>query len=220
MLGMPRLTRHRSTRARCITTPPFIVSHMALCSGRARHRDGEIRRRGGAAPDRGQSGAMGQLRADHDASDQNACNRAYAIAYDLSSPRRSCFLSAPMPPWLKEKWIAWLGPERIYELYGGTERQGATVISGVECSRTQGRWSRAKIGKNFGASRIISEDGSNCRARRDRRNLFPAQRRRRQHLSLSRRRAEDAVPTAGNRSATSAGSTPTAISISAIGSPT
>jgi len=37
-----------------------------------------------------------------------------------------------MPPWLKEKWIAWLGPERIYELYGGTEAQGATIISGVE----------------------------------------------------------------------------------------
>ena len=50
-----------------------------------------------------------------------------------------------MPPWLKEKWIEWLGPERIYELYGGTEAQGATIISGTEWLAHSG--SVGKIGE-------------------------------------------------------------------------
>ncbi len=62
-----------------------------------------------------------------------------------------------MPPWLKEKWIEWLGPERIFELYGGTERQGATVISGVEWLAHRG--SVGKIGETS-ALRIIGEDGN------------------------------------------------------------
>ncbi len=44
--------------------------------------------------------------------------------YDLSSLQIVFHMAAPMPPWLKEKWIEWLGPERIYELYGGTEAPG------------------------------------------------------------------------------------------------
>jgi bile acid-coenzyme A ligase len=62
-----------------------------------------------------------------------------------------------MPPWLKEKWIEWLGPERIYELYGGTERQGACVISGVEWLAHRG--SVGKIGETS-RLRIIGEDGN------------------------------------------------------------
>ena len=56
--------------------------------------------------------------------------------YDLSSLQVVFHMAAPMPPWLKEKWIEWLGPERIWELYGGTERQGSCVIDGeaVACS--------------------------------------------------------------------------------------
>ena len=66
-------------------------------------------------------------------------------AYDLSSLQIVFHMAAPMPPWLKEKWIEWLGPERIYELYGGTERQGATIISGVEWLAHKG--SVGKIGE-------------------------------------------------------------------------
>ena len=33
--------------------------------------------------------------------------------YDLSSLQIVFHMAAPMPPWLKEKWIEWLGPERI-----------------------------------------------------------------------------------------------------------
>ena len=43
--------------------------------------------------------------------------------YDLSSLRLVWHLAEPCPAWLKEAWIDWLGPERIFELYGGTEGQ-------------------------------------------------------------------------------------------------
>jgi bile acid-coenzyme A ligase len=78
-------------------------------------------------------------------------------AYDLSSLKIVFHMAAPMPPWLKEKWIEWLGPERIWELYGGTERQGSTVISGLEWLAHRGA-----VGK-IGATaqlRIIGTDGN------------------------------------------------------------
>jgi bile acid-coenzyme A ligase len=77
--------------------------------------------------------------------------------YDLSSLKIVFHMAAPMPPWLKEKWIEWLGPERIWELYGGTERQGACVISGVEWLAHRG--SVGKIGETC-RLRIIGEDGN------------------------------------------------------------
>lgn len=57
---------------------------------------------------------------------------AVRARYDLSALRTVWHLAAPCPPWLKEKWIEWLGPEVIWELYGGTEGQGATTIRGDE----------------------------------------------------------------------------------------
>jgi bile acid-coenzyme A ligase len=78
-------------------------------------------------------------------------------AYDLSSLQIVFHMAAPMPPWLKENWIAWLGPERIWELYGGTERQGSCVISGVEWLAHRG--SVGKIG-DMAQLRIIGEDGN------------------------------------------------------------
>lgn len=54
------------------------------------------------------------------------------LSYDLSSLRVVWHLAEPCPPWLKEAWIDWLGPDRIVELYGGTEGQAATVITGGE----------------------------------------------------------------------------------------
>ena len=76
--------------------------------------------------------------------------------YDLSSLKIVFHMAAPMPPWLKEKWIEWLGAERIYELYGGTERQGRTVISGVEWLAHRG--SVGRIDPSCGL-RIIGADG-------------------------------------------------------------
>lgn len=53
-------------------------------------------------------------------------------SYDLSCLRVAWHLAEPCPTWLKQAWIDWLGAERIMELYGGTEGQVTTVISGRE----------------------------------------------------------------------------------------
>jgi bile acid-coenzyme A ligase len=76
--------------------------------------------------------------------------------YDVSSLKTVFHMAAPMPAWLKEKWIAWLGPEKIWELYGGTERQGRTVISGTEWLAHRG--SVGRVDASCGL-RIIGEDG-------------------------------------------------------------
>jgi len=52
--------------------------------------------------------------------------------YDLSSLETVMCTGAPSPAWLKRAWIDWLGPERIHEAYGGSERIGGTQISGTE----------------------------------------------------------------------------------------
>jgi len=52
--------------------------------------------------------------------------------YDVSSLRSVYSSGAACPPWLKQAWIDWLGPEKIFEAYGATERTGGTVISGTE----------------------------------------------------------------------------------------
>jgi bile acid-coenzyme A ligase len=51
---------------------------------------------------------------------------------DLSSIELLLHVAAPCPPELKRWWIDRLGPEKIYEVYGGTERLGATGINGVD----------------------------------------------------------------------------------------
>ena len=52
--------------------------------------------------------------------------------YDLRTLRRVMCTGAPSPPWLKRAWIEWLGPEKIWEAFGGTERIAGTLISGTE----------------------------------------------------------------------------------------
>src|SRR6266851_3071970 len=184
----------RPALSQCAVHP---VAH-GIVRGRARHRDGEIRRRGGAAPDRAQSGAMGQLRADH----------------DLSSLQIVFHMAAPMPPWLKEKWIAWFGPEKIYELYGGTERQGATVISGVEWLAHRG--SVGRIGETS-RLRIIGEDGNDVAPGQTGEIYFlpnDGAGSTYHYLGAEPKRRPDGWES------TSEGWTPTAISISAIALPT
>jgi bile acid-coenzyme A ligase len=75
--------------------------------------------------------------------------------FDLSSLRVMVHMAAPCPAWLKEEWIKWLGPERIHELYGGTEAQAATWITGSEWLEHRG-----SVGKCFvGRIRVLDEDG-------------------------------------------------------------
>ena len=85
--------------------------------------------------------------------------------YDLSSLRTVFHMAAPCPAWLKEAWIDWLGPERIFELYGGTERQGATIIRGDEWLSHKGSVGRPQPGarivvmKDTGGEAEVGEMG-------------------------------------------------------------
>ncbi|MBO6544506.1 MAG: AMP-binding protein [Alphaproteobacteria bacterium] len=77
-------------------------------------------------------------------------------AYDLSALRMVLHLAAPCPAWLKEEWINWLGPERIHELYAGTEAQSVTWITGSEWLDHRGSVGRPMKG---GQMKILGEDG-------------------------------------------------------------
>jgi bile acid-coenzyme A ligase len=77
--------------------------------------------------------------------------------FDLSSLRVAYHLAAPCPPWLKEAWIEWLGPERVWELYGGTEQQVTTVISGEEWLAHRGSVGRPF--RDLGSIRILDDQG-------------------------------------------------------------
>jgi bile acid-coenzyme A ligase len=75
-------------------------------------------------------------------------------AYDLTALRVVWHLAEPCPPWLKEVWIDWLGPERIYELYAGTEGQMRTVITGSEWLEHRG-----SVGRPAGGEIQICDPG-------------------------------------------------------------
>jgi bile acid-coenzyme A ligase len=79
--------------------------------------------------------------------------------YDLTSLEYVWHMAAPMPPLLKEQWIGWLGGERIWELYGGTEGQGVTVLSGAEWMRKRG-----SVGRIQGNAKVkvLDESGNAC----------------------------------------------------------
>ena len=74
--------------------------------------------------------------------------RADPDSYDLSSIRRLWHLAAPCPPAIKQAWIELVGPEAVWELYGGTELQAMTFITGdrvADPSRLgRHRWSPAR----------------------------------------------------------------------------
>ena len=57
-------------------------------------------------------------------------------------------MAAPCPPWLKQAWIDWLGGERILELYGGTEAQAITFITGDEWLAHPGSVGRVDLGRD------------------------------------------------------------------------
>jgi bile acid-coenzyme A ligase len=76
--------------------------------------------------------------------------------YDVTSLRTLWHLAAPCPAWLKEEFINWLGPEVIWELYGGTEGTGTTTIRGDDWLTHKG-----SVGKPVETCEIIiiGEDG-------------------------------------------------------------
>lgn len=81
-------------------------------------------------------------------------------AHDLQSLRVVFHMAAPCPIWLKEKWIEWLGPQRIFELYGGTEGQGVTLITGEEWLAHKGSVGRIAAGARMC---VLDEAGHECR---------------------------------------------------------
>lgn len=78
------------------------------------------------------------------------------FSYDLSSIERAFHLAEPCPPWLKEAWIDWIGPEALWELYGGTEGQSSTVLNGVEWLERRGSVGRPQSGE----MKICGDDGA------------------------------------------------------------
>jgi bile acid-coenzyme A ligase len=82
--------------------------------------------------------------------------------YDLSSLKTLWHLAAPCPAWLKEEWIGWLGPDVVWELYGGTEGVAATIISGGEWLTHRGSVGRIALGgeiEAFGADGAMLKRG-------------------------------------------------------------
>jgi bile acid-coenzyme A ligase len=77
-------------------------------------------------------------------------------SYDLESLHTVMHMAAPCPPYLKQAWIDWLGPERIMELYAGTEAQAATFITGTEWLEHRGSVGRPLIGR----MQICDADGN------------------------------------------------------------
>lgn len=77
-------------------------------------------------------------------------------SFDLSSLRTLWHLAEPCPAWLKERFIEWLGPSVIWELYGGTEGQGSTTIQGQDWLTHRG-----SVGKPVETCemKIVGEDG-------------------------------------------------------------
>jgi bile acid-coenzyme A ligase len=67
--------------------------------------------------------------------------------YDVSSLKTLWHLAAPCPPWLKEAFIHWLGPDVIMELYAGTEAQAVTIITGAEWLEHRGSVGKVTVGE-------------------------------------------------------------------------
>ncbi len=76
--------------------------------------------------------------------------------YDLSSLRVVWHMAAPCPEWLKEAWIELVGPDTLMELYGGTEGQASTIITGTEWLAHRG-----SVGKPLtGQMKVLDAEGN------------------------------------------------------------
>ncbi len=84
--------------------------------------------------------------------------RADPQAYDLTSIRRFWHLGAPCPPAIKQAWIELLGPEKVWELYGGTELQALTFISGDQWLTHRGSVGIVVAGE----MKVLDDDGDPC----------------------------------------------------------
>ncbi|MBA4011067.1 MAG: acid--CoA ligase [Phenylobacterium sp.] len=86
---------------------------------------------------------------------------AERAAADVSSLEMIVHIASACPVWLKEKWIEWLGPDAVWEVYSGTEAMGGTSIGGREWLTHKGSVGRLMPGSEI---RILREDGTQAPA--------------------------------------------------------
>lgn len=67
--------------------------------------------------------------------------------YDLSSLQTVWHMGAPCAPWVKERWLDWVGPEKVWELYTGTESQAVSTVRGDEWLSKRGTVGRVTTGE-------------------------------------------------------------------------
>ncbi|MGV9322021.1 AMP-binding protein [Streptomyces sp. NPDC003660] len=76
--------------------------------------------------------------------------------YSLTSLRSVWHCAEPCPAWLKRKWIEWLGAERIWELYAGTEAEAGCTLRGDEWLAHPG-----SVGQvTWGEMRLLDAEGA------------------------------------------------------------
>jgi len=80
-------------------------------------------------------------------------------AFDLSSLEGLIHTGMKIAPWLKEAWINYIGPEKVWEIYGGSEGHGSCVIRGDEWLAHRGSVGRPGAGSK---TRIVGEGGRDC----------------------------------------------------------
>ncbi|MEU0333501.1 AMP-binding protein [Streptomyces sp. NPDC006193] len=76
--------------------------------------------------------------------------------YSLASLRSLWHCAEPCPVWLKRQWIEWLGPERVWELYGGTEAEAGCTVRGDEWLEHVGCVGRV----TWGEIKLLHPDGA------------------------------------------------------------
>ncbi|MBW0090732.1 AMP-binding protein [Pseudonocardia sp. KRD-184] len=85
-------------------------------------------------------------------------------AADLSGVQTLLHVGAPCPEPVKRAWIDWLGPEKVVELYAGTESQAGCQIDGVEWLAHPGSvgrttWGEIRIGDEEARPLPVGEVG-------------------------------------------------------------
>jgi len=79
--------------------------------------------------------------------------------YDITSLTHVLSGGAPLPAWLMQCWIDWLGAEVMHDVFGPSERIGGTMINGREWLLHPG-----SVGKPFAYAqmKILDEHGLEC----------------------------------------------------------
>ncbi len=79
-------------------------------------------------------------------------------ATNMSCLNMVLHMAAPCPPWLKEAWIDWVGPDVLCELYAGTEIQAMTWLTGAEWRENPGTVGQVVQGE----MKVFRDDGSSA----------------------------------------------------------